>query len=245
VIRRPRGFGILTRKVPLLGWVPDLSRPHVELMTPGAIWGVGHPGSDGRFEIAERAAREGHIIRPSLAFTLTQWQRDSLRKRGARFAMAGGGQQESYRALGASFAVTSTIHAHIKILGGAGSGQATFCMAECSYDGTSGIATLELDSSTEATAGTAGTAPTTTQVRRYPAVTPVTTVSGNYTAEGTAYTAINIVLLPMPTGPFVVQYPLGRELETQPTAATLGKALIMRGSVTVNCNQRGMIEFEE
>lgn len=245
MIRRPRGFAILTRKVPLLGRVPDLSRPHVELMTPGAAWGVGHPGSDGRFDVALEAARSGFPLRPSLVASLTGWQRDDLRRRGARFAMAGGGQQESYRALGASLAITSTIHAHIKLLGGSSSGQATLTMAECSFDGTSGIATLELDLSTEATAGTAGTAPTTTQVRRYPAVTAITTVTGNFSAEGTSYTAINVVLLPLPTAPFVIQYPLGRELETQPTAATLGKALLMRGMATVNNNMRGMIEFEE
>lgn len=242
---RLRPFGILTGRHALLGRIPDLSRPHVEVDLPGAVYGTD------LWDVTQRAARlraeagTEKVVPFSAWQQLKHWQREKLWKEGFRLpALAGAGQQESYRSVGASFAVTATIHIHVKILGAAGA-QATWTMSEASFDGTSGIATLEFDTSTEATAGTAGTAPSTTQIRRYPAVTAVTTVTGNFTAEGTTYTAINVLLLPLPTAPWVIQYPLGRELETQPAATTNGKALLMRGSTTVNCNMRGMIEFEE
>lgn len=231
-------IGVLVDDHPLLGRIPRLTKPHIELAPEGTFWGFSLK------EIATKIASEGLPVPARTLALMDELDVRELLKRGARPGIAGAGQQESYRALGASFAITSTIHAHLKLLGGSGA-QATLCMAEASFDGASGIATLELDSSTEASAGTAGSAPGVTQVRRYPAVTPVTTASGNYSAEGTTYTAINVALLPMPTSPLIVQYPLGRELETQPTATTNGKALLMRMSTTVNCNGRGMLEFEE
>lgn len=242
---RLRPFGILTARHELLGRIPDLSRPHVEVDLPGAVYGTDLWDVTLRAAKARAEAGAEKVVPYSAWQKLTRWQREKLTREGFRLPMmAGAGQQESYRAVGASFAITSTIHLHLKILGGA-TQQGTWTMSEASFDGTSGIVTLEFDTSTEATAGTPGTAPATTQVRRYPAVTAVTATSGNYTAEGTTYTAINVLLLPLPIGPWIVQYPLGRELETQPAATTNGKALLMRGSTTVNCNMRGMIEFEE
>jgi hypothetical protein len=240
-----RAFGILGAKHELLGALPSMSRPHVEIGPPGMVWG--HDLYDVTRRAAEvaREARGRASIPLGAWLALLPWQRDQLLKRGIGLPrLAGAGQQESYRSLAASFAITSTIHAHQKLLGGTAQ-QAVLTMLETSWDGTSGIATLEIDSSTEATAGTAGTAPTVTQVRKFPAITAATTCSGNYTAEGTTYTAINLMLLPMPIAPLIVQYPLGRELETQPTAATNAKALLIRGSTTVNCNERSMVEFEE
>lgn len=265
---RRRAFGLLTAGHADLGRLPILQRLHVEVDVPGAVYG--HDLLDVTTRAARTASGQGgelplgawlalreidrrdlfrKIVGRTLPYgdwlTLLPEQRQRLRDLGLRLpVMAGGGQQESYRALGASFAITSTIHVHIKLLGGAAQ-QATLTMLEAGADGTTGIWTLELDTSTEATAGTAGTAPTATQVRRFPAVTASTTATGNFSAEGTTYTAINVVLLPMPTAPLIIQYPLGRELETQPTATTNGKALLMRGSTTVNCNMRGMEEFEE
>lgn len=242
---RLRPFGILTARHALLGRIPDLARPHVEVDLPGAVYGTDLWDVTLRAAKVRAEAGSERVVPWSAWLGLSRDQRERLRREGFGLpVMAGAGQQESWRAVGPSFAITSTIHAHIKIAGGAAQ-QATWCMSEASFDGTSGIATLEFDTSTEATAGTVGTAPTVTQVRRYPSVTPGTTVTGNLSAEGTTYTAINVLLLPMPTAPWIIQYPLGRELETQPAATTIGKALLMRGSTTVNCNMRGMIEFEE
>lgn len=233
-------LGILVDDHPLLGRIPRVKRPEVVLLEEGA-WACARPEVMG---MAERMLREGLGVPASLWRLLRHDEAHSLVRRGALAPLAGGGQQETYRAVGALFAITATIHTHMKILGGA-TQQATWTMAEVSFDGTSGLATLEYDTSTEASAGTAGTAPTMTQVRRFPAVTAVTTATGNFSAEGTTYTAINVLLIPMPTAPWIVQYPLGRELETQPTATTNGKALLVRASTTVNCNTRAMVELEE
>lgn len=241
---KARAFGILTARHELLGRIPDLRRPHVELDLPGAVYGTD------LWDVTRRAAKVakdvGRMVLPYSAWAgLAREERAKLLAEGFEYpVLAGAGQQESYRAVGASLAITATTKTHIKILGAA-TQQATWTMSEAGFDGTSGLATLEFDTSTEAGAGTAGTAPATTQVRRYPAVTALTAVTGNFTAEPTVLTAINVLLLPLPIAPWIVQYPLGRELETQPAATTNGKALVMRGTTTVNCNMRGMIEFEE
>lgn len=109
------------------------------------------------------------------------------------------------------------------------------------FDGTSAAAepvTIELCSSTQATAGTS-TSQTPVQVRG-PTRTVQATGARNYTAEPTVLTVLKRWLRHPQTGLFV-QFPLGREPEQVTTADAL--CLRVTAPATVNC--QGYIEFEE
>lgn len=116
-----------------------------------------------------------------------------------------------------------------------------------SVDAASGRCLVELVESTQATAGTA----TTTghkQTGGYTAGTdgtPNATYGRKYTAEPTALTVLKSWRFPCP-GPFVLQEPLGRELESLLSGSTNHKAIGIRLTIdTGTPNSDSYIEWEE
>lgn len=110
-----------------------------------------------------------------------------------------------------------------------------------SFDGTSSTAepvTVELCSSTQATAGTS-TSHTIVQVRG-PTRTVQATAARNYTAEPTTLTVIKRWLVHPQTG-LMVQFPLGRE----PEQVTTADGLCIRCTAPATVNVQAYIEFEE
>lgn len=125
-----------------------------------------------------------------------------------------------------------------------GAANAPFRVVELSvsFDGTSSTAeavTVELCSSTQATAGTS-TAHTIAQTGG-PARTAQGTAARAYTVEPTVLTTLKRWLVPPNGGPFVLQFPLGREAEQIVTA----DALCLRLTAPANVNAQGYLEIEE
>lgn len=115
------------------------------------------------------------------------------------------------------------------------------CEFSVSFDGTSGTAepvTVELCSSTQATAGTS-TSQTPVQIRG-PTRTVQASGARNYTAEPTVLTVLKRWLVHPQTG-LVIQFPLGRE----PEQVTTADALCIRCTAPATVNAQGYIEFEE
>lgn len=243
-----RAFGILTDTHPLVGRIPRLVRPVPLLVPEGAHWGVGWD------DFADRLVKdaESSLLSPFAWLRLPADVRARLARRGFRPSLAGGRQSDAYRVLGALFALSTSVKTHLYVLSSVTAGQQapTFDYLESSCDGASGNWTHTLEGSTHATAGTAGTAPTVTQVGRYPPLTSGTAtggiIGGNYTAEPTALQAFSALIMPMPTAPLIVQNPLGRDVEGNPTAAAVMRAVAVRALVSTGTpNQRSMLEFEE
>lgn len=113
-----------------------------------------------------------------------------------------------------------------------------------SGDATTGNLLAELAYGTAATAGTS-TAFTALQFRGR-GQTLAATAAINYTAEPTVLTVLKRWRFPFPGGPFVIQAPLGRELNSITTSATSGKQFVLRltGSGAVS-NTDGYLEVEE
>lgn len=115
------------------------------------------------------------------------------------------------------------------------------CEISVSFDGVSGTAepvTIELCSSTQATAGTS-TAHTIAQIRG-PTRTVQATAARNYTAEPTTLTVLKRWLVHPQTG-LMMQFPLGRE----PEQVTTADAICIRCTAPATVNCQGYIEFEE
>lgn len=111
-----------------------------------------------------------------------------------------------------------------------------------SFDGTSASAepvAVEICSSTQATAGTS-TSHTIAQVGG-PTRTVQATAARNYTAEPTVITVLKRHLVRADGGLFVVQYPLGREVEQVTTA----DGILIRCTAPAAVNVQGYMEFEE
>jgi hypothetical protein len=109
------------------------------------------------------------------------------------------------------------------------------------FDGISSTAepvTVELCSSTEASAGTA-TSHTIAQVGGVTR-TVQATAKRNFTAEPSALTVLKRWLV-HPQAGLVLQFPLGRE----PWQVTGGRAIVLRCTAPANVNFQGYIEFEE
>lgn len=102
---------------------------------------------------------------------------------------------------------------------------ATLTEVAVSCDGTSGNLIIEIVYGTNATAGTS-TGGTITQVRGITRSSAVTT-QVNYSAEPTVLSAVKRYRLPLPSGPLVIQQPLGRELEGQ-TGSASGRVIGVR-----------------
>ena len=122
----------------------------------------------------------------------------------------------------------------------AGANQQVNCLEfGVSFDGVTSSAvpaTVELCTSTQATAGTsAGSVPAIVQVAGRSLTSQVTS-GHNYTAEPTALVVIEQFFVPQFNGVIVKQYPLGYEPDTDFSGGTI-RALAIRvnTSATVNC----------
>ena len=109
-----------------------------------------------------------------------------------------------------------------------------------------GLVLLELCESTQATAGTSTTG-TNKQVGGFVAGNTTApaqvTTAINYTAEPTVLVALKSWWFNGP-GPFVLQAPLGREVQSLVSGATAYKALALRATATASCNARAYAEWE-
>jgi hypothetical protein len=113
-----------------------------------------------------------------------------------------------------------------------------------SGDATSGNLLVEVVHGTGAGAGTA-TAFTPVQTRG-PSQTILSTCDISYTAEPTVLTVTRRWRYPWPGGPFVLQFPLGREANAVITSSTVGKFLGIRATSTVAVtNSDWYVEIEE
>lgn len=146
----------------------------------------------------------------------------------------------------AVFAATTGAKTALNVIAPAGHGM-VLVMFEISFDGVTASAVpalVELCQSTQATAGTsAASAPTPVQIRgraRTGATAPTT--GHNYTAEPTALSVIKQWYV-HPTSGLTLQFPLGREVECDPSGGTI-KALALRVNVTANVNVRAGMEVE-
>lgn len=118
-----------------------------------------------------------------------------------------------------------------------------------SIDGTQQVL-VELCESTQATAGTpgaSGAASVLKQIRGFVAgdtTAPGWTHGGNYTAEPTVLSQLKQWTFQGP-GPFVIQFPLGREVQSLVSGSTKFKALALRLTAASGTpNARGYMELE-
>jgi len=135
-------------------------------------------------------------------------------------------------------ATAKTILAYINAANGLG----RIIELSLSFDGTSATAepvTVELGSSTQATAGTS-TAHTMAQSGG-PTRTVQGTAARNYTAEPTVITVLKRWLIRPDGGQLILQFPLGREPEQVVTA----DALVVRCTAPAVVNVQGYLEVEE
>lgn len=100
-------------------------------------------------------------------------------------------------------------------------------------------ATLEFFTSDETGAGTGGGSPTIVQIKGA-TLAHGCTVTGNHTAEGSAYTIIKGLYVPQFMGALILQNPLG--LEEQSPAGT-ADSIGMRINVSANVNVRAWMKF--
>lgn len=148
---------------------------------------------------------------------------------------------------GAAFAVTSGAKTLLNLIAGT-SNPPTLTAFSLSFDGVTATAVpvlVELCASTQGAAGTPGTIGTVKQVREMPSWTPISTVSGQYSAEPTTLTPVSHWYVPAFMGMADWQLPLGREIKGVVTAATDFKGIAFRVSAPAAVNARGYLEWEE
>jgi hypothetical protein len=115
-----------------------------------------------------------------------------------------------------------------------------------SFDGVTASAVpalVELVSSTQAGAGTPTGTPTVTQVRGRVTGGEPPTASGRYSAEPTTLVRHKAWYVPQFMGSLVMQFPLGREPETDDSGGTI-KAYGIRVNVSANVNVMCYLETE-
>lgn len=129
-----------------------------------------------------------------------------------------------------AFALSTGAKTAINLIAGASERVNAIAEIGVSID-TTALVLVELCESTQATAGTTGTAPAVKQVGGFSGsdtIAPVqVTAAGNYSAEPTVLTRLKAWRFTGP-GPFVMQFPLGREPESLVSGATKYKALCLR-----------------
>lgn len=117
-----------------------------------------------------------------------------------------------------------------------------------SIDAATGRCFVELVESTQATAGTPGSSAGAKQLRGFVAgdtTGPLATYGKEYSAEPTVLTVLKSWWFPAP-GPFVLQSPLGRELQSLVSGATKYKAIGFRLKADAGTpNAHGYVEWEE
>lgn len=146
---------------------------------------------------------------------------------------------------GTPFAMTAGAKTVLMVIAGANSGLQIVEFG-ISFDGVTATAVpalVELVSSTQAGAGTSGVTPTITQVRGRVTGGEPPTGGSNYTAEPTVLVRHRAWYVPQFMGSLVVQFPLGREPETDDSGGAI-KAYGIRVNVTANVNALAYIETE-
>ena len=154
---------------------------------------------------------------------------------------------EGYSQPSGSFALSTTAKSAISLIAGANT---TITLVEIgvSVDSASGRCHVELCESTQATAGT-NSAGTPKQLYGFAAgdtTAPAqTTTKIAFSAEPTVLTVLKEWIFPHP-GPFVIQFPLGREVQSLVSGATKYKALVLRLTVdTGTPNSFSYLHWEE
>lgn len=138
---------------------------------------------------------------------------------------------------GTPFAAPAAVHTFLLALAPAGHGLALTEFA-ISFDGITATAVpvlVEVVTSTQAGAGTSGVTPTITQVRGRATAGQAPTGGGNYTVEPTTLVSVSRYYVPSFMGLLIVQFPLGREIETDSSGGTIrGVGLRITPPATVN-----------
>jgi hypothetical protein len=152
----------------------------------------------------------------------------------------------AWSGVNAVFAATTGAKTVINAIAPAGVGLVVVAF-EISFDGVTASAVpalIEICQSTQATAGTsAGSAPTAVQIRgRARTGGSVPTFGHNYTAEPTVLTPVKQWYV-HPTSGLTLMFPLGREIECDPSGGTV-KAIAIRVNVSANVNVRAGMELE-
>jgi hypothetical protein len=144
------------------------------------------------------------------------------------------------------FAATAGAKTALMVIAGANSGLVIVEFG-ISFDGVTASAVpalVELVSSTQATAGTPTGTPTVTQVRGRVTGGEAPTASGRYSAEPTALVRHRAWYVPQYNGLLILQFPLGREPETDDSGGAI-KAYGIRINVTANVNAMCYLETEK
>ena len=141
--------------------------------------------------------------------------------------------------------VAATAKTLVNIIAGANR-QCIFCEVSNSFDGVTASAVpvlVELVESTQAGAGTPGTSPTPRLIRGLGAA--LATAAESYSAEPTVLTQAKQWLVTPNGGLLVVQFPLGREPQTNVSGSATILAMGLRDTAPAIVNARAYIEFEE
>jgi hypothetical protein len=104
-------------------------------------------------------------------------------------------------------------------------------------------ASVDVVISTQAGAGTSGSSPVIQQVRGRSSSGSAPTGGGNYTGEPTVLTVVRTFYVPQLMGIMSIQFPLGREIETDSSGGTI-KAVGLRINVSAAVNVKGYLEVE-
>lgn len=153
----------------------------------------------------------------------------------------------AYSIVADAFALGTTAKTALLIIPGA-TLPITLVEIGVSIDASSGRCLVELVESTQATAGTAGSTTGAKQLRGFVAgdtTGPLATYGREYSAEPTVLTVLKSWWFAAP-GPFVIQFPLGREPQSLVSGASKYKALGIRLKVdTGTPASEAYLEFEE
>lgn len=143
------------------------------------------------------------------------------------------------------FAATAGAKTALMVIAGANSGLVVVEFG-ISFDGVTASAVpalVELVSSTQAGAGTPTGTPTVTQVRGRVTGGEPPTASGRYSAEPTVLVRHKAWYVTPNNGILVMQFPLGREPETDDSGGSI-KAYGIRVNVSANVNVMAYMETE-
>lgn len=147
----------------------------------------------------------------------------------------------------AAFSIGTTPATALNLIPGAAAGAGINALTEIgvSIDGTASVL-VELCESTQAGAGTAASSSGAKQVRGFwttDTTAPAITYGLAYSAEPTVLTRLKAWRFTGP-GPFVIQSPLGRELQSLLSGATKYKGLCLRLTASATVNSDSYLEWE-
>jgi hypothetical protein len=153
---------------------------------------------------------------------------------------------QRYVVAAAAFTLSTTAKTAVNIIAGANN-PFTIIEIGASVNALTGMCLVELFESTQGAAGTT-TSTGVKQIGGYSSGTdgtPYATYGHNYSAEPTTLTVLKMWRFPCP-GPFVIQFPLGREPWSLLSGSTNHKALGIRLTIdTGSPTSDSYVEFEE